>query len=565
MSCQIQCPQKHFRAKGALFMYLSYRKVVVLTVLIGLALVAGGGIYWYQQAVYTASLDTRPLQVGIVGEIDSLQPTQLDCPEERLVASALYEGLVAYDEKTGSLKPRLARSWKYSADHKTLIMELKKANFSNGQPVTAEKVKAAWEKSFSTTQDWANISLFLPIEGSQARLEGRTPTIAGLEAVDKDTLRIRLEKPNSAFLHMLTNPIFWVYDDAETTDPLPGTGPFVLQASTEDHTIVMTRNEKHHQGQSRLSALQFTLYAEPYQAFGDFKINKLDYINQVPLTEIKNIKDNPDYKERFVERYLWETYSLGFNMNRAPYAGNYLLRRALNYAVDRNAIIETVLAGSYRTTKGVIPTGMMGYNKQLQGYAYDPEKAKDLLAEAGYPGGEGLKHLLLCFNSDEGHQAIAEAIAQQLNQLGIDVQLQGMEWDYYKKQLNAMDLTLFRVGWQADYADADNFLFGMFHSSKVGISNYSAYNNPQVDKILDAARAETKSNEERLKLLQRAEEIIVDDAPMLWLFQKKAAALSGENVRHLEMDGLGMVNWFKAELLKPSANGEGSSPSEEKV
>ena len=220
---------------------------------------------------------------------------------------------------------------------------------------------------------------------------------------------------------MLTNPIFWVYDDAETTDPLPGTGPFVLQASTEDHTIVMTRNEKHHQGQSRLSALQFTLYAEPYQAFGDFKINKLDYLNQVPLTEIKNIKDNPDYKERFVERYLWETYSLGFNMNRATYAGSYLLRRALNYAVDRNAIIETVLAGSYRTTKGVIPTGMMGYNNQLQGYAYDPEKAKDLLAEAGYPGGEGLKPLLLCFNSDEGHQAIAEAIAQQLNQLGIDV------------------------------------------------------------------------------------------------------------------------------------------------
>ena len=199
-----------------------------------------------------------------------------------------------------------------------------------GQPLTAEKVKAAWEKSFSTTKDWANISLFLPIEGSQARLEGRTPTIAGLEAVDSNTLRIRLEKPNSAFLHMLTNPIFWVYDEAETTDPSPGTGPFILQASTEDHTIVMTRNEKYHQGPPRLSALQFALYAEPYQAFGDFKINKLDYVNQVPLTEIKNIKNDPDYKERLVERYLWETYSLGFNMNRAPYAGNYLLRRALN-------------------------------------------------------------------------------------------------------------------------------------------------------------------------------------------------------------------------------------------
>jgi ABC-type transport system substrate-binding protein len=177
--------------------YLSYRKVAILTVIIGLALVAGGGFYWYQQVIYTASLDTRPLQIGMVGEINSLQPAQLGSPEERLIASALYEGLVYYDEKADTIKPRLARSWKYSADNKTLTIELKKAKFSNGQSVTAEKVKAAWEKSFSTTKDWANISLFLPIEGSQARLEGRTPDIAGVEAVDSDTLRIRLEKPNS--------------------------------------------------------------------------------------------------------------------------------------------------------------------------------------------------------------------------------------------------------------------------------------------------------------------------------------------------------------------------------
>jgi oligopeptide transport system substrate-binding protein len=545
--------------------YLSYRKVAILTVIIGLALVAGGGFYWYQQVIYTASLDTRPLQIGMVGEINSLQPAQLGSPEERLIASALYEGLVYYDEKADTIKPRLARSWKYSADNKTLTIELKKAKFSNGQSVTAEKVKAAWEKSFSTTKDWANISLFLPIEGSQARLEGRTPDITGVEAVDSDTLRIRLEKPNSAFLHMLTNPIFWVYDGDESIDPSPGTGPFVLQASTEGHTIAMTKNEYYHSSPSRLSALQFTLYEDPYQAFGDFKLNKLDYLNQVPLAEIKNIKDNLEYQGRFIDRYLWETYSYGFNMNREPFAGNYLLRRALNYAIDRNAIIETILANSYRTSKGALPMGMSGYNKQLRGYAYDPEKAKELLAEAGYPEGEGLKPLVLTYNSDEGHRAVAEALAQQFNKLGIDVQLQNLGWDYYKKQMNAMALVLFRVGWHADYADADNFLYGMYHSSQVGISNYSGYNNPQVDKILDAARAETKSNEERLKLLQRAEEIIVDDAPMLWLFQKKAAALTGEYVRNLEMDGMGLIDWRKVELLKPSADGEGSSPAEEKV
>lgn len=546
-------------------MYLSYRRVAILVVLIGLALAAAGGIFWYRQVIYTASLDTRPLNIGMVGEIDSLQPAQLDSPEERLIASALYEGLVCYDEKTGTIKPRLARSWKYSADDKTLTIELKKAQFSNGQPVTAEKVKAAWEKSFSTTKDWANISLFLPIEGSKARLEGRTPGIAGVEAVASNTLRIRLEKPNAAFLHMLTNPIFWVYDTEESNDPAPGTGPFILQPSNQDHTISLVRNDNYHRGQSKVNALQVTVYQDPYQAFGDFKAGKLDYLNQVPLAEIKNIEKNPEYKERFIDRYLWETYSLGFNMHREPFAGNYLLRRALNFAVDRKAIIETVLGDAYRTSKGALPMGMPGYNKQLRGYAYDPEKAKDLLAEAGYPGGEGLKPLVLAFNRDDGHRAIAEAVAQQFNQLGIDVQLQEMEWDYYKKQVNSMTLTLFRVGWHADYPDADNFLYGLYHSSNVGISNPTGYNNPQVDKILDAARAETKSQQERLKLLQRAEEIIVDDAPMLWLFQKKAAALVGTNVRQLEMDGMGMIDWFTVELLKPSVDGEGDSPNQEQV
>jgi len=278
-------------------------------------------------------------------------------------------------------------------------------------------------------------------------LEGRTPDITGVEVVDSNTLRIHLEKPNAVFLHMLTNPIFWVYDTAETSDPAPGTGPFVLQPSDQDHTLILVRNDNYHRGQSKVSALQVTLYKEPYQAFGDFKAGKLDYLNQVPLAEIKNIESNPDLKDQFVDRYLWETYSLAFNMHREPFAGNYLLRRALNYAVDRKAIIETVLGDAYRTSKGALPMGMPGYNKQLRGYAYDPEKAKDLLAEAGYPGGEGLKPLILAFNKDEGHRAVAEAVAQQFNQLGIDVQLQEMEWDYYKKQVSSMALTLFRVGW----------------------------------------------------------------------------------------------------------------------
>lgn len=112
-------------------------------------------------------------------------------------------------------------------------------------------------------------------------------------------------------------------------------------------------------------------------------------------------------------------------------------------------------------------------------------------------------------------------------------------------------LTCFRIGWAADYPDADSLLYGLFHSSMAGRGNYTGYNNPQVDKILNAARAEIKSNDERLKLLRRAEEIIVDDAPILWLFQKKTAAITGPQTRLLNINRMGMVDWFAVELVKP--------------
>ena len=160
-------------------MYLSYRKVVIFAVLIGLALTAGGGIYWYQQVIYTASLDTRPLNVGIVGEINSLQPAHLGSPEERLIASTLYEGLVYYDEEAGSIKragPQQIFRRQQDFNHRT-----EKAKFSNVNLLAKGK---AWEKFFHT-KEWANISLFLPTEGSQARLAG--PLILPEEAVDSDT------------------------------------------------------------------------------------------------------------------------------------------------------------------------------------------------------------------------------------------------------------------------------------------------------------------------------------------------------------------------------------------
>lgn len=549
------------QVKEGIILYVKFKRMALLGSLIGLMVLVGGIIYTKNLASYTASLDTRPFNIGLVGAVENLEPALVSNHEERLVASALYEGLVVYDETEKIIRPALAKSWKYAPDGKSLTLTLKSnVKFHNGKPLTAQDVKASWENNFSTTKDWANISLFMSINGSSERLEGKKADITGIQVVDKSTIKIVFDQANSSFIAMLTNPTFWVYDTEDKVEVAPGTGAFIFKEKKEPDQMILLRNEKYHLGKPRLAAINIRCYKDGLEAFGDYQNNKLDYLDAVPFKEIKNIKNSDKYKPYYIEKPLLEIYALGFNVNKEPYAGDYILRRAFNYAIDRKAIAEDVLGGAYRPLKAVLPVGINGYNSEMRGYTYDPQKAKELLEEAEYPMGEGLKPIVITYNNDEGHKMVAEAVAGQLMELGMQVQVQPMDWDYYKKQLSQLDVSCFRLGWYADYPDADSFLYSLYHSSKIGISNYSGYHNPQVDKILDAARAETKSQQERLKLLKRAEEIIVDDAPALWLFQKQANKMIGKEVNALYVNCMGMLNWHEIELLKPTIDEKNTVP-----
>jgi peptide/nickel transport system substrate-binding protein/oligopeptide transport system substrate-binding protein len=243
-----------------------------------------------------------------------------------------------------------------------------------------------------------------------------------------------------------------------------------------------------------------------------------------------------------------DVYWLGFNLNREPYSNNYLLRRALNYAIDREAIIKNIMGEGYLPARSIIPAGIEGYNRDICGYSYDQAKAKKLLADAGYPGGQGLPTLTLTYNEGTGHQQMMAEVARQLGEIGVVVETQVKDWEDYKKQLNHRSMSFFRLGWEADYPDADNYLYSLFQSSQIGISNLTGYRNAQVDKILDASRAEYRSSKERIKLLQRAEQIILDDAPCIFLFQKKASILVGQGAHGLQIDPTGAIDWYRVEL-----------------
>jgi oligopeptide transport system substrate-binding protein len=542
-------------------MYLGFRRLALIGSVLGLALIVAGILFLNRIAVFTSGPASRPFNAGLVGKISTLEPAILNSMQERIISSAIYEGLVYYEQNASMVKPLLAHSWDYSADGKSLTIFLKPdVLFHNGKKLGAGDVKKAWEQNFVTASEWSNASLFLTITGARDLLEGKNPEISGIEVVNDHTLKINFDEPNAAFVYMLTNPMFWVYDLDDQVVPAPGTGPFVLQTNENNQKFILSRNKKYHGTPPLLETINITVFANDYQALGEYQAGKLDYLDTIPLKEIKNIRNNDQYQKLLIEKPILSTYSIGFNLNKAPFAGNYLLRRAINYAIDREAIIENVMGGAARTAKSAIPVGVAGYNREMPGYSYNPEKAFQLLQQAGLKEAERQKPLYLVYNDNEGHRLVAQSVAQQLRDIGLNVQIQAMDWDTYKKQLPKMNLTLFRLEWYADYPDPDSFLYSLFHSSQTGMSNFTGYFNPQVDKILDASRAEVISHQERIKLLNRAEQIIVDDAPCLWLFQGQTAKLIGKDVKKLEINNMGLINWGAVELKPdPAADSPGGS------
>lgn len=521
-------------------------------------------IYATGRLVHTVSLDSRAIVIGLTAPVDNLSPAAIGSHEERLVGSMMYETLVQYDEAGKRIKPLLASDWKYEGNGERIVLRLNEAYFHNGKKISSADVKACWEKTLLASQEPNNISLFLPIEGSVDLLEGRCDEITGLRTSNDKTLQINLKDPNAAFIFMLTNPVFWIYDSQDIEKPASGSGPFIMQQNTGER-LSLLQNEKYHRGRPGLKAIEVRIFTDYAQALAEFKGGHLDYLDKVSPQDLPDVRNDGVFSQMLLQRPLFTLYGLGFNMDKSPYRDDYLLRRALNYAVDRQVINKDILGGAYVPLKGVLPAQMPGHNKDISGYGYDVNKARQLLEQAGYPDGKGLAPLTLVYNRGQGHEQVAETVADQMAEIGIAVQPMPLDWNYYKKQMADYNLAFFKIEWSADYPDADGFLYSLFHSSSIGSGNYCAYNNNQVDRVLDASRTTLGDTSKRVKLLQKAEQMIIDDAPCIWLFQTATAKLVQGNVKNLKVDGMDNIDWYKVELKKPAIGEMTGIPSDGKV
>jgi len=195
------------------------------------------------------------------------------------------------------------------------------------------------------------------------------------------------------------------------------------------------------------------------------------------------------------------------NINTEPFKDNLALREAIGYVIDKQNICDVVNEGVSVPATGFVPSGIPGFQENASAVTYDPEKAKEKLAEAGYPNGEGLPTLKLGFNIGSGHEMIAEAVQADAKEIGINIEIEGYEWGAMLEKAKSGEINFFRLGWLADYPTMDNFLFPLFYSGSA----------PVVDEMLLEAR-KISDDEERQAKYREVEKTILDDCAFALIY-----------------------------------------------
>ncbi|MFQ5988304.1 MAG: ABC transporter substrate-binding protein [Candidatus Methylomirabilales bacterium] len=452
----------------------------------------------------------------------SLDPVHITDTVSHAVASELFDGLVTFDRDL-KIRPAIARRWDISEDGRTYTFELRRdVRFHNGRTVTAEDFRYSFEHLLNPATRSERTWILEKLLGAQKFMAGKASTVRGIQVLGPHTLRLTLERPFAPFLALLAYPAASVvprevverWGRQFSSHPV-GTGPFRFREWRHDDRVVVEANRDYFQGVPYLDRIVFRVIPDAMTRFQEFRAGNLEHTD-IPTGLFRVTLNDPSLRQMLTSRPSLGINAVQFNLERPPFRGNRILRQAFNYAVDKAAIAKVVLEGRVLPARSILPPGIVGHDSELRAYPYNREKAKRLLAEAGYKGGRGLPAITLYYNTGLVNRKIAEFMQGSLREIGVAIELREMDWPAYLNLVDRGEVQLFRLGWLADYPDPENFLTVLFHSRNIGSKgNLSRYANPQVDVLLDRGD-ESMDPAERVRLYQEAEQIILADAP--WIF-----------------------------------------------
>ncbi len=440
----------------------------------------------------------------------------------------LFDGLVEFVPGTLDVRPAAAESWTVSPDGLTYTFKLREgARFHNGREVTAQDVVYSIRRALSQSAHSKKDEFLAPLEGKDAFWSGAAKDLPGAVAVDPRTVVLKLSYPYSPFLTVLASEAGSilppeVYEDPEEgylRHPV-GTGPYRFDSWEPGVSIDLARFDRHWKTPvpGGIQRISFRMIDSATTAMEEYRSGNLDFTQEIPAGQREKVL--AEMPEHVHNGPLLSILYIGFNHASSLFKDNALLRRAVAHAIDREFIVRVLQEGKDTLATRIIPPGMLGHNPEA-GPAYDPELARRLLAEAGYPGGEGLPELVYRSNDTEGFRLIAERIESDLARVGFKVSIRMTDFGAFLKimgtdQEEPPDADLFRMTYYADWPDPDNFLGLQFATGAV--FNLCRVGLPVFDDLILKARRE-QDIEIRTGLYRQAETILLEGAhlvPIYW-------------------------------------------------
>ena len=487
-----------------------------------------------------------------IGDIGGLIPSLTSDQSSHEVGSMIYDGLVKLD-KDLNLAPAMAESWTYSRDCLELTFKLRRdVTWHDGRPFTADDVVFTY----------------------QAMINPKTPApfkegfllVKDVEALDPYTVRVRYDKPYARAVetwgtYILPKHLLESFAAAGTLRESPqnsrpvGTGPYRFQEWKPGEKVVLVANPDYYEGRPYLGRVVYRVIPSQATIFLELKAQGVDYVSTLTGIQYARQTEYPAFRKAYHKyRYPASDYTfLGFNL-RDPRFADRRVRQAFAHAINKQELIDGVRLGLARETSGPIRPETWAYPDDVVHFAYDPEKAKALLAEAGWKDrdGDGLvedrdgKPFTLTIRTNQGNderKKIAEIIQQRLKDIGVQADIQLIEWAAFIKEFvkpRRFEVLVLGLG---TGTDPDQFV--VWHSSQRGPDqmNRTGYANPEVDALLEAGR-QSCVQKERVRYYHRIQEILAEDLPMIFLYNRDSLPVVASRIRGVSPAPAGLMHNF---------------------
>ncbi|ALC88017.1 peptide ABC transporter substrate-binding protein [Bacillus sp. FJAT-22090] len=464
----------------------------------------------------SASTGNKVLIFGRGGDSVSLDPAAVTDGESFKVTQNVFETLLNFGEQDTTINEGLATKWEPSEDGLTYTFTLREGvKFHDGTDFNAEAVVKNFERWANGSEDKFPYyaSMFGGFVGDESHV------IESVTAEGDYTVIFKLKRAQAPFLKNIAMSPFGIASptalesagDAFGDNPV-GTGPFKFVEWKRNDSITVEKFEDYWaEGLPKLDKVVFRSIPDNSARLNALLTGEIDLADGVNPADGATVEG--DSTLQLFERPSMNVGYLGLTSTRPPF-DNVKVRQAINHAIDKQAIVDAFFEGRAEVAKNPMPSSISGYNDDIPGYEYDPAKAKELLAEAGFA--DGFEMELWAMPVPRPYMPdgtkVAEAIQKNLEDIGVKAKIVSFEWATYLEKARNGEADAFMLGWTGDNGDADNFLYVLLDKDNIGSNNYTYYSNDDLHNILIEAQTEV-DEDKRNELYKQAQEIIFADAP----------------------------------------------------